>query len=86
MEYSLPVYVIFIYLLYKMECFIRISTTEKNCITTVKNHDNYSGVFEIAKSAGDTSLALFSTMNQRQRVLFLKRELSRLLLVSKMFI
>ena len=32
------------------------------------------------------SLALFSTMNGWQRVLFLKREFSRLLLVRKMFI
>ena len=33
-----------------------------------------------------TSLALLSAMNEEQRVLLLKRELSRLFLVSKMFV
>ena len=36
--------------------------------------------------ASVTSLALFSAMNEEQRVLLLKRELSRLFLVSKMFV
>ena len=49
----------------------------------VKNYDNFSPVFEIA---ADMSLALFSTMNKWQHVLFLKPELSRLLPVSKMFL
>ena len=34
----------------------------------------------------DMPLALFSTMNGWQHILFLKSELSELLLVSKMFI
>ena len=33
-----------------------------------------------------TSLALFSAMNEEQRVFLLKRELSRLFLVSEMFV
>ena len=37
-------------------------------------------------SAADKSLAVFSAMNEWQRVLFLKRESSQLLLVSKMFV
>ena len=39
-----------------------------------------------SQSAAGTSLALFSAMNEYQRVLFLKFELSRLLLVSKVYI
>ena len=40
----------------------------------------------VTRSPGVTSLALFSAMNEEQRVLLLKRELSRLFLVSKMFV
>ena len=36
--------------------------------------------------ASVTSLALFSAMNEEEPVLLLKRELSRLFLVSKMFV
>ena len=43
----------------------------------VKNYDTFSRVFDSQSVAG-TSLALFSAMNECQRVLFLKRELSRL--------
>ena len=51
-----------------------ITTTEKNCITL---H---------SKSAAVMSLTLFSAMNERHCVLFVKCELSWLLLDSKMFI
>ena len=36
------------FLLYKLECFIGISSTEKNSITTLKNDDNFLRVFEMA--------------------------------------
>ena len=71
-------------LLYKLECFIGISTTEKNQPAwkiIVIFH-----VFWDSQSAVDTSLTPSSAMNEWQRVLFLKRELSRLPLVAKMFI
>ena len=66
----------FLYI-YKLECFIGISTTEKNCITTLKNDDNFlrHGICN-GQSIAYTVLALFSAMSERQRVriLFLKRE------------
>ena len=62
------------YLLYKLECVIGISTMEENRTTTRKKYyDNLSGVF--GKSAADTWLALFSAMNEWQRVLFFIGEL-----------
>ena len=68
-------------ILHKLECFIEISTTEKNRITT-------RDIFFVWDSqlAADTSLAIFRAVNEWQRVLFLQCELSRHLLVSKMFI
>ena len=51
----------------------------------MKNYDNFSCVWD-SQSAADTLLALFSAMNEWQRALFLKSELSRLLVVSKMII
>ena len=51
----------------------------------MKNYDNFSRAWD-GQSAAVTSLALFSAMNELQRVLFLKCELSRLLLVSMMFV
>ena len=53
----------------------------------VKNYDNFSRASVCdSQSAAGTSLALFGGMNEWQRVLFLKRELSWLFRVSKMFI
>ena len=50
----------------------------------VKNYDTFSRVFDSQSVAG-TSLALFRAINECRRVLFLKRELSRHLLVCTMF-
>lgn len=68
----------------------------KSVSSQVKNDDNFSLVFEIAnqlaiifvdsQSAGGTPLALFCAVNVWQRVIFLKREFSRLFRVSNMFI
>jgi len=62
----------------KLECFIGISSTEKNRITA----SFFTCVWD-SQSAADMSLTLFSVMNEWQRVFFLKHEWSRLLLVSK---
>ena len=67
------------FFLHKLECFKGVSTTEKNR----ENYVNFSRVCD-SQSAVDMSLALFGTINECQRVLFLKRK-SRQLLASKMF-
>ena len=73
-------YLFIFFFSYKVECSVGISTTEKNCITT-------GGKLRGGRqSTADMPLALFSTMNGWQHILFLKSELSELLLVSKMFI
>jgi len=56
--------------------FYRDSTIEKKIPVTWH-------MFEIANQLLDVSLAQFSAMNERQRVLFLKCELSRLPLINK---
>ena len=66
------------FFLCKLECFIGISTNEKKPYHPTCICDS--------QLAADTPLALFSAMNELQRVLFLKSELGRLPLVSKMFI
>jgi len=71
--------------LYKLHYSVGISTTDKNLITiTWKFTIIFSRVWD-SQSAADMLLALFSAMNEFQRVLILKRQLSRLLLLSKMF-
>ena len=53
----------------------------------VKNYDNFLRVFLIANHLQTRhSLYLANEFNEWQRAPFLERELSRLLLVSKMFI
>ena len=44
----------------------------------MKNYDNISTCVLDSQSAAGASLALFSALNEKQRVLFLQRELSRL--------
>ena len=57
-------------LLYKLGCFIRIFTTEKNRIPHLKNYDNFTCVGDDQSSA-DKSLALFSAMNCLEMMKFL---------------
>ena len=49
-----------------------------------KNYDFFTCVWNSQLAAG-TSLALFSAMNEWQRILFLKREFSGLFRVNKIF-
>ena len=64
-----------------------MSTTEKKRITTREELRKIFTCVWGSQSAAGTSLALFSAMNEWQRVLFLKRELSRFFFpVNKMFI
>ena len=53
--------------------------------TTEKNHTGKIMII-FSQEAADTSLDLFGAMDERERVLFLKSDLCRLLQVSKMFI
>ena len=74
------------YLSYKLECSTGISTSEKNRKTLRENHD-FSVVFKTANQLLTYYLiALFSAMNEWQCGLFLKCEVSPLLLASNMFI
>ena len=63
-----------------------ISTTENNRIAISEKLRLFFTCVCDSQLAAGTSLALFGGMNEWQRVLFLKRELSRLFRVSKMFI
>ena len=64
--------------------FIGISTIEKKS-PHVKDRDDFSRVWDGQSTAG-TSLALFSAKTEWLRVLFFKRERTRLFLVAKVFV
>ena len=51
----------------------------------MKNYDYFFTCVWNSQLAAGTSLALFSAMNEWQRILFLKRELSGLFRVNKIF-
>jgi len=63
-----------------MGCFIGISTKRKTVSPHMKNYDNFTCVWDRQPSA-DMSSAVLSAMNEWQSILFLKCELSQLLLV-----
>ena len=56
---------IFIFLSYKLECFIEVLPLGKTVSPHLKNCNHFSCMVEISQSAADT-LALFRTMNERQ--------------------
>ena len=68
-----------------MECFVGFPSLRKTVSPQVENYEKFLRVFGGRQSTADMPLALFSTMNRWQHILFLKSELSELLF-SKMFI